>query len=199
LGYRHALPVRSAVLLLRREADSPGLTGEYRLQFPGEEPYQLFRYQVVRLWQVPLQPLLAGPLGTLPLAPLTDEAESVLPAVVARVNDRLRHEASQTDAEKLLTATVVLMGLRYPVELAEQLLKGVSGMEESATYQWIVSKGQIKEAKRFLLMQGQDRFGQPDPKTVAAIESISDLGRLEELGRRLLRVDSWEELFSPDH
>jgi predicted transposase YdaD len=74
LRRRHKLLVRSVVLLLRREANASNLTGVLQLQFPDEDvPYALFRYRVVRLWELPVEKLLAGDLRTLPLAPLTDE------------------------------------------------------------------------------------------------------------------------------
>src|SRR5262249_920645 len=57
---RHDLPVRSVVVLLRPEADSPQLTGVYERGFPDEEPYLRFRYQVVRVWQLPPELLLTG-------------------------------------------------------------------------------------------------------------------------------------------
>src|SRR5271157_3195990 len=58
---RHELPVRSAAVL-HPEADSPQLTGVYQRGFPGEAPYLTFRYQVVRVWQLPVEPLLTGGL-----------------------------------------------------------------------------------------------------------------------------------------
>jgi hypothetical protein len=66
---RHDLRVRSAALLLRPEADSPQLSGVYERGFPGEGPYLSFRYQVLRVWQLPPEPLLTGGLALLPLAP----------------------------------------------------------------------------------------------------------------------------------
>jgi hypothetical protein len=73
---------------------------------------------------------------------------------------------------------------------------GVTSMEESSTYQYIVAKGALREAKRFLLLQGQKRFGQPDAESLAVIEAIPDVERLEQLGQRLLDVSSWQELLA---
>ena len=82
LNHRHSLPVRSVVLLLRKEANAGTLTGLVELRHkPAESPYLAFRYTVVSLWQQPLAPLLNGPVGLLPLAPLTDEAAADLPVV----------------------------------------------------------------------------------------------------------------------
>src|SRR5581483_1745873 len=47
---RHDLPVRSAVILLRPQADLANLTGVYERQFAEEAPYLTFRYQVIRVW-----------------------------------------------------------------------------------------------------------------------------------------------------
>ena len=197
LRRRHRLLVRSAVLLLRREANASNLTGVLQLQFPDEGvPYAVFRYRVVRLWELPAEKLLTGDVRTLPLAPLTDEAASALPSVIGRIEERLRREAPPDEADKLRTAAFVLLGLRYSPQVAEQMFRGVTSMEESSTYQYIVSKGALKEAKKFLMLQGQKRFGPPDAETSATIEAIPDVERLEQLGQRLLDVSSWQELLA---
>src|SRR5438552_253185 len=149
LRRRHDLFVRSVVLLLRREANASNLTGVLQLQFPDDElPSGFFRYRVVRLWGLPVGRFLTGDTKTLPLAPLTDEAASTLPTVIGRIEERLRQEMPAAEAAKLRTATFVLLGLRYSPEVAEQMFRGVTSMEESSTYQYIVSKGALKEAKK---------------------------------------------------
>ena len=62
---RHEAPVRSVVVLLRREADGPDMSGNLRRVLPGGEWYLDFRYNVIRLWQVPAEQLLAGGLGNI--------------------------------------------------------------------------------------------------------------------------------------
>jgi hypothetical protein len=79
---RHGLRVRSAAVLLRPEANSPQLTGRYERAFPGEQAYLVFRYQVVRVWQLPLEPLLTGGLALLPLAPISAVTEAELPGII---------------------------------------------------------------------------------------------------------------------
>jgi predicted transposase YdaD len=101
-----------------------------------------------------------------------------------------------------LAATYVLLGLRYSREFAQALFQEVLGMKESITYQAIVSEGReegreegrAEEARRLLQLQGQTKFGPPDAAVRAAIESISDLQQLEELGVRLISAASWQEL-----
>ena len=143
-GWRRKMRVRSAVLLLRPEADSPRLTGLLELSLPDETPYLVFAYRMVRVWEKPVEEVLAGGLGILPLAPLSDVAESELPNVIARMKERIDAEITREEAGKLWASTFVLMGLRYPKETALELLRGVRNMEESSAYQYIMEKGEVK-------------------------------------------------------
>lgn len=209
LNDRHHLPVHSIVLLLRPAADGPEMTGIVRHQHASGRCYLEFQYQVIRLWQKPVDEVLTGGVGTLPLAPLTDVRREALPAVVQRMQERIEHETSREEAATLWTATYVLMGLRYTPAFSGQLLQGVRAMEESTTYQEIVKKGvaqgvvqgmaqgSLQEAKKLLLRQGNKRFGPPDEMTSAALEAVVDLERLEALSDRLLDVATWEELLNP--
>ena len=204
LRHRHQLRVRSVVVLLRPAADLPILTGLYQEAFPGEEPYLRFRYQVVRLWQIPAAQLLAGGLGLLPLAPLGAVSEAALPGVIRQMQQRLEQEVSPAKAQVLWATTYILMGLRYPEELITQLLRGVRTMKESVTYQAILREGReeglkegaLAEVKKVLLRQGRKRFGPPAKATKAALQAITSLPRLERLSERLLDVSSWDELLA---
>jgi len=60
------------------------------------------------------------------------------------------------------------------------------------------AQGKALEARRVLLLQGRTRFGEPSARVVAALDAVSDVGQLEELAVRLLRVTSWEELLGPN-
>jgi predicted transposase YdaD len=198
LDHRHGLLIRTAVVLLRPQADSPLLGGEYVRAFPGQRPHLTFGYQVLRIWQVPPERLLAGGLGTLPLAPISAVTERELPAIIRRMDERLRRARARGLAESLWSATYILMGLRYSRELARQLLRGVRSMRESVTYQAILEEGEAKGAvaqtKKLLLLQGSSRFGSPDARTRAALKDLEDLERLEDLSVRLLTASSWRDL-----
>jgi len=201
LENRHDLPVRSVVVLLRPEADSPALTGTRSQGFPGEEPYDWFRYQVIRLWQMPVQPLLEGGPAVLPLAPISAVTEAELPGIIKRMEKRLRQPALRSRARESWAAAFILMGMRYSSALAESLLRGVVTMEESTTYQLIIERGKaagaIEEARRVLVRVGSGRFGPPDRRTVRALEKITDVERLEDLIVQLAQVNSWQELLPP--
>ena len=73
-------------------------------------------------------------------------------------------------------------------------------MRESTTYQAILregrEEGRMDAARRILLRLGTKRFGDPDATTVATIEAIKDVGRLETMGDRILdgEIQSWDDL-----
>jgi hypothetical protein len=203
---RHRLAVRSLLVVLHRGADSPQLTGLYERGFPNEPFDVALRYHIIRAWQVPPEKWLSGGLGLVPLAPLGDVRPEDLPAVVAQMEQRFAEAATPQLAKELWSAVYILMGLRYETAVIQALFQGVRGMEESVTYQEIlrvgtdrgiaqgITEGQIKEAQRLLGLLGRGRFGEPSPEVVAALESIKDLDRLEELTVRLLKAGSWGEL-----
>ncbi|HTU92069.1 MAG TPA: hypothetical protein VMF69_18440 [Gemmataceae bacterium] len=210
LGHRHKLRVRNGAVLLRPEADSPQLSGLYQRGFPGEEPYLTFRYAVVRVWQLEAEPLLKGGLALLPLAPISAVTEADLPGIIKRMEQRLSSRRGHKQAPLVWGAAYILLGLRYSLALAAQLFRGVMSMKESSTYQAILeegrqegrqkglvegrSEGALAEAKKFLRLFGDGRFGGPDAQTAAAIDAIEDLARLEALGSRLHAAKSWQEL-----
>jgi hypothetical protein len=114
-----------------------------------------------------------------------------------RVDERLRREAPPEQADTMRAGMFILMGLRYEATVAEQLLQEVQSMEESSTYQLLISRGQVREARALLLRVGRLKFKQDaDGTTKAALDGMTDLERLERLHERLLSVNSWQELLS---
>lgn len=192
------MPVQSVAVLLRPDADRPVLSGRFQRRLPGGQVYLDFRYRVVRVWQQPVQTLLAGRLTTLPLAPLAAGAEAALPDVVRRMAERVSAETPSDVAAQLWMSTYLLMGLRYPEETVADLLRGVRAMHESSTYQAILAEGRAEgratEAREVLLRLGTKRFGPPDRRTRAALRRLTGLRRLEQLTDRLLDVESWDAL-----
>ena len=205
LERQHSALVRTVLVLLRKSADWPGLTGTVQRGFRGEPPYLVFRYEVVRVWQLSPETFLSGGLGILPLAPLSAVVETELPGVIRRMDDRIRTEAAPGEAGALWTAADVLMGLRYPRQLVTELLQGVHGMrihgiEESVTYQAIVEEGEIKGMLRArqddILRLGRRRFGAPTPDTEMALRGVADPERLARLLDALQDVSNWNELLA---
>ena len=218
LRYKHQVPVRSVVLLLRPRADGPGMGGTltYGPEAGATDPAPLltFRYQLMRVWEQSADALLRGGLGTLPLAPLANVPRTDLPGIVRAMERRITGEATKAEAGILWTATYVLMGLKFPQTLTSQLLAEVQGMEESVTYQAIKAKGRAEgldegrqegrqegqnigratEARSLVLRLGRKRLGDPAPATLDTLEGITGIEALENLAERLLEVETWDEL-----
>src|SRR5262245_61689179 len=60
LDMRHDVPVRSVAVLLRPEVDGAELTGLLQRHLPDDKDHLSFHYDVVRLWQLTPETLLAG-------------------------------------------------------------------------------------------------------------------------------------------
>jgi hypothetical protein len=56
LHARHAVPIRSILVLLRPTADAPSITGN--LTYGQDDDRLEFRYRVIRLWQEPVETFL---------------------------------------------------------------------------------------------------------------------------------------------
>jgi predicted transposase YdaD len=192
--YRHTRVVLSVCVLLSPAADSSQWNGLLERGLPGEAWFSTFRYEVIRVWKIPVEQLLCGGIGTMALAPISNVPEGEVRQVIRRMKERLTGPKAPRRAADVWSAAYLLLGLRYSDEFAYALFQEVLGMEQSATYQAIMRRGRAEEARRILLLQGETKFGAPDAAGKAAIESIDDLPRLEELGVRLINADSWQEL-----
>jgi hypothetical protein len=156
--HRFALPVLSTAVLLRPEADGPAMTGRYEVRVPGrQQAYHTLAYDVLRLWRLPVEKLLTGGIGILPLAPLADDAAIRLPAVLGTIDRRLADEAKTDEAEKLRAATSVLMGLRHPPELIHHLLKGMWPMWENILEDSSIVKEYVERAVERAERRAEDR------------------------------------------
>ncbi len=174
----------------------------YERGFPGEPFDVALRYQTIRVWEVPVRNWLEGGLGLLPLAPLGAMQREELPAVIARMKERLGPRVPLRKRKELWSATNILMGLRFGLEETKSLLQGVVEMKESVTYQAILNEGkakgicegEVKEARKILLLLGRDQLGEPSANQQAVLDGITDTDRLNELIVRLKHAASWQEL-----
>jgi hypothetical protein len=90
LHHHHGLPVRTSLVLLREAAFGPELTGYQELRYPGGEIYDWFRYDVVKVWEQPVEQVLAAGLTVLPLAPVSQVERTQVPDVLVAISDRLK-------------------------------------------------------------------------------------------------------------
>lgn len=194
LSARHRLPVHSVVLLLRRQADRGSLTG-HLVQEGHCGVYLRFDYVPIRLWQEPVEPLLTGGPGLLPLAPLANVPSGRLESVVGRVAERLEVE-TPAEADELWAATYVLLGLQHSDTFIDQLFRGVRGMRESSTYRAIIREGKVEALQEVLLKLGIEQFGDPDAETRSVLLAIKKLGQLIEMIRALPATTNWDKLLA---
>jgi hypothetical protein len=211
LDLKYDLRVRSVALLLRPEADSKKLTGVLDLRLPDDDRVMTFYYRVIRAWERPVEPILLGPLATLPMAPLADVPVQDVPRVLERIDSRLAAEAPPSEAARMMTSALTLAGMRLDLDIVEALrgrLRTMSILKDSSFYQLLLKEGreqgleegqregELKEAKRLLIRLGRIRFGRLAKENRAAIEAIDDLERLEHLSERILTATSWADLLA---
>jgi predicted transposase YdaD len=198
----YGVPVESIIVLLRRSADNAELAGRVHYEDAGGQSILDFRFEIVRVWQRPMAEFVNGGFGLVPLAvlaelPTAESTERALKIVVEQMTERITRELVQPESGHLLTAAYILSGLRVRPEIVDRVFEGVKDMQESSTYQALLSKGRIEgriEGERTLLLrQARVRFGEPDPALLAALTGITDVDRLEVLGERIFRVNSWQE------
>ncbi len=198
LEYKHKCLVHSLVVLLNREAETPGLTGEWLRKFEGEKPYRYLRYQVVRVWELHAEQLAMGSWGLFPLAPLCDDAKALMPGLIQRMGERLiREYPDQAEAKTLWTVTDELVGLGYRDPILSIILQEMDSMlnlEHSPSYQKIVAKGEVKSLREIILRMGTKKFGKPSAKVQREVTAITSVERLLELSERILDVATWREL-----
>ncbi|MHB1559751.1 MAG: RpnC/YadD family protein [Isosphaeraceae bacterium] len=215
LRYRHRMPVRTTVVLLKKDADRRGLSGELEQRHSDGEIYDQFRYNVIRIWEQPVERILSAGLTILPLAPIARVKRDRVPRVLVAVAERLRREATPEQVSDLWGSTAALIGLRYADPEIEEILRGVSamvlgirGIEESSVYQAILKKGiaegeargeargRAEQARETLIDLGCKKLGPLRKKAKAKIAALEDLDRLKSLTRRISDVASWDELLS---
>jgi hypothetical protein len=69
-------------------------------------------------------------------------------------------------------------------------------LEDSTSYQFLVNRGEVREAQAVVLRFGGKRFG-PAPEAVqAVIRGIGDLEVLRRLADRVFEVSGWDELLA---
>ena len=203
--YKYDLPVSSIVFLLRKSADNKEISGRLELFLPNGVRYHDFSYLVVRVWELPVERILESSIGLLPLALISDVEESELPAVVRRMQERAESELNPDERDLFWTSSYLIMGLNYPVDFIENLLKGADHMQNSSTYMGILNKGiekgiekgeeigKLKSLKETILLFGGRRFGEPNVSTEETIQAIQSIEYLTYLRERIFEVETWEE------
>ena len=201
--WRRRLPIRSVIVLLRPQATTPGTTGRFVDDTDPATRHE-FNYRLIRVWELPVEPLLAGPIGAVPLATIVGPADRDLRPTADRVRGRLLGEAEPDRLADLWAATKVLMGLRYDESFVESLMHSVVDMEESSVWQAIfrtgVSRGreegrEVGERDLFVHL-ATDRLGPPTEAVLARLTDVQSAGGLARVAARLLSATTWDELLA---
>jgi hypothetical protein len=64
LGRSRKVPVHATIVLLRTAADGPDVNGTYERRYRNGDVYDWFRYDVVRIWQQPVEEVLRSHRST---------------------------------------------------------------------------------------------------------------------------------------
>jgi predicted transposase YdaD len=202
LQHHHDLPVSTVVLLLRKEANASSLTGSLQVMTPLGLPWE-FRYNVLRVWQIPAQQFLQGPTALVPLALIADVKRADLTKTAHDLFTRLQALPERAFADQLLALAFALCGLRYDKMTIQELMYDVEKMKEVTAFNIMHEKGmekgevlgELKHARSMLLRLGSRKFGPPNAELQTKIAAISDLPKLEELTELVLSANTWYELF----
>ncbi|MBC8142429.1 MAG: hypothetical protein H7Y38_13425 [Armatimonadetes bacterium] len=210
---RAGLVFWSVLVLLNQKADSPALTGTLERALPSKKRVCTFEYEVIRTWQIEPERFIEAGFGLMAFAPTGKIADAQLPALIERMTQIIEEAVTDkrltdTAANDFWAATYVLFGGRHDEDFAQLLMRKVSRMRESSTFQAILREGREEGLKQGLeqgleqglrqsvLRIGTKRFGTPGKKIVARLDAVTALAELEALEDQLLAVETWDELLA---
>ncbi len=184
-------PIRQIVLFLRATT-APAVQVDYF-----ETVSTQHRYQVIRLWEVAAEELLAFP----PLWPLAILAKTSNPeTLLTDVARRLETIENREERLSLTTYTYLLGGLKFRKELLKQLLREEI-MRESVTYRDLVETSEQRGVQRgrqegrqegevlLTLRQLSRKFGPLSDDLTQQIRRLS-IPQLESLAEALLDFET---------
>ena len=182
LAYTHRLAMRSVVFYVGRGAGADD-TGHHQITDLDGTATLLWRYQVMRLWQMPAEELLAleSP-ALLALVGQTriDQPAVVLPAVVAR----LRRVPDAERRGRLLTALLALLPEEEMIAMVEQLLEHDALLLDTPYLRRIREEGALAMRRRDILQALELRFGPQEEvshQMAQQLDRIADEALLERL------------------
>jgi len=186
------LPVRTIAVLLRSNAQRANLSDE--VNYEGLS----FKFQIVRVWELPADDFLNAGVGLMPLAVLGKPSagksrEQAFPEHLERIADRVEREMS-SEAANIMTAMYVLAGMHHDKSFLKQVFNKVLSMRESSTYQLILEEGAIEHTRELILKLGQKQMGKPTEKQAAKLQGIEDLERLDRIALKAPTAKSWDSL-----
>jgi hypothetical protein len=95
-----------------------------------------------------------------------------------------------------MTSAYILASLRVPRDRVNLIFEGATIMHETVAWDEIVEEAILNDQIQTILVQGRQLFGDPNPKTEAAILSIRDAQRTKRMLAAILSAKSWKALLS---
>jgi hypothetical protein len=205
LHREHRKPVHSIVIMLRSQGNDLRMDDGYRYSLFEQRGRLEFYPEVIRIWEQPLEEMLTGGLGLLPLATLAAmpgdlTREEALPEILKRIEQRLEREPSSEKLDRLLNWTYKLAGLHFTSEQASAMFWRSSTMwsdvlKKSATHQGTLQEGRVEGVQNMILRLGTKKFGPPDERAKNLLTGITNLDQLNQIGDSVLTANSWADLF----
>ncbi len=199
LAHRHTgLPVHTVALFLRPKTGVSGRHSGFGYS-PRPEGELTFRYEMLRVWEVPAEDLMRGGIGTTPLAtiarpPRGRRRTDVIPEYIGRIGERAVRELSKEMASRLTMASLIFGGMYLTDEQTEEAIRRLPSMIQSSAWAVFEKLGRISNLRRVLLNLGTTKFGPPTQEQQAKLEAIDDPARLDRLVTRILTATTWDAL-----
>ncbi len=183
LKRQYPYPVTQVVIFLQQTTDEIVFIEEYR------DETTIHQYRPIRLWEQD-SALFLEDKALLPLAPLTrtDSPRTLL----AQVGERVARIPDRNERQNIASCADILAGLRFEKDLIRQFLRE-DMMQESVTYQDILSKGKQQEALSLVTRLLNRRLGNIDDPLVDRLRGLP-VEELEDLGEALLDFTSLANL-----
>jgi predicted transposase YdaD len=194
---RYSLTTLSCVLILRREADSPSISGGFVRSIEPFGDIHSFRYHPIRLWKEPLDRFLIPGSSLAVAGVLADFGERTLEDAGAEIRRCIDEVSDPERREDMLYHLVVLAGMRFNRSQAESIFgRNVSVLEKySVTLQYFIREGEERGQRNLLLASARQLFGTPTQQIIEKVnEATSE--KLLTWTVRLRTAQSWNELIT---
>ena len=185
----------TVIALLRSDANSPSFTGSFGIRMRDGWQTKKYNYRVVRMWDEDPEPYLTSGINLVPLAPITNVTQDELPGLVKRMEGRINAESKPMHRSSGPPRTCS-WGYGTRKRLRHICWRECTTCRNRRRIRPFSAKARVTGEQRLLILQGTRRFGKPDTATVAAIESIREIEKLDAIGVRLVDTDvqDWKSL-----
>jgi Domain of unknown function (DUF4351) len=193
LAHIYRLDLESVVMYVGRGAGADD-TGVYQVNGLDGTPVLAWRYRVMRLWQMPVEELMAA-RQVAPLA-LLGQTHIARPEVTLQaVVSRMRRVTDEALREHLLAALVALLPDEEMVNMVDRLLEEDEWLLELPFQQRILAEGRRQGEAEVLLRLLRSRFGTL-PEDVMARLNAADAETLLRWSERVLSASTLDAVFA---